>query len=76
MNAHWGTFTKPHDWGTCLAFAHDSLRKRRYEISGQGDCDYMLVGRNGNVMVQVSCVPQSGNTWVCVMEITGNDPQT
>jgi hypothetical protein len=66
MNAQWGTFTKPHAWGTCLSFAQDSFRKHGYEVFGQGDGDYMIVGRNGNVIVQVTSVPQSGNSWVCV----------
>jgi hypothetical protein len=66
MNAQWGSFTKPNSWGTCLSFGQDSFRRRGYEIFGQGDGDYMIVGRRGEVIVQVTAVPQQGNTWVSV----------
>jgi hypothetical protein len=45
MNAQWGSFTKPHHWGTCPSFGQDSFRKRDSEVFGQGDGDYMIVGR-------------------------------
>lgn len=56
MNAQWGSFTKPHHWGTCPSFGQDSFRKRDSEVFGQGDGDYMIVGRKGDVMVQVTAV--------------------
>lgn len=67
MFVHWGTFTKPNGLNTCLSFADDSMRKEGYQIwETAGDGDYMLIGGNGNVIVNVTCVPQNGNTWLSV----------
>ncbi|MFF0490938.1 hypothetical protein ACWDSJ_17620 [Nocardia sp. NPDC003482] len=67
MFAHWGTFTKPNSLNVCLGFADDSLRQHGYQVwETANDGDYMLIGGNNNVIVNVTCVPQQGNTWISV----------
>ncbi|MBF6174079.1 hypothetical protein [Nocardia blacklockiae] len=67
MFAHWGTFTKPNSLNVCLNFAGDSLRQHGYQIwETVDDGDYMVIGGRDNVIVNVTCVPQRGNTWVSV----------
>jgi hypothetical protein len=67
MNAQWGTFTKPYKLNTCLTFASDAMQKQGYQIwDTAGDGDYMVIGGTGDVIVNVTCVPQQGNTWIAV----------
>jgi hypothetical protein len=61
-----GTFTKAADAPTCLSFARDSFGRRGFTVFQAPDGGYTTIAGNSSVIVQVTCVPQSGNTWVAV----------
>jgi hypothetical protein len=62
-----GTFTKAADVPTCLSFAKDSFVRRGLSIF-QPPAGYTTIGGRPDysVIVQVTCVPNGGNTWIAV----------
>lgn len=76
MQVDWGTFTKPNSLQVSLQIAGDALRKQGYTIwEPSNDGDYMVIGGNNDVIVNVTCVPQNGSTWIAVTSYS-NDAKT
>ena len=71
---YYGTFTKATDAPTCLSNANESFQRRNLNLFLAPD-GYMTVGgaADGSVMVQVSCAPQNGNTWVAVTAFSNDN---
>jgi hypothetical protein len=72
---YYGMFTKAADVPTCLSFANDSFRKHNLNVFlPPGGGHYTTVGgaADSSVIVQVTCVPQNGNTWG-VVTVFSND---
>jgi hypothetical protein len=64
---YFGTFTKPNDVPTCLSFATDSFRTRGLNVFVQPNGFFTAGGApDSSVIVQVTCAPQGGNTWMVV----------
>ncbi|MFF2041363.1 hypothetical protein ACFVVX_13105 [Kitasatospora sp. NPDC058170] len=67
MYVHWGTFTKNDTLGYCLGLAQSALRERGFQVWDlAGDGDYQVIGGNNDVIANIVCVPQGGNTWMTV----------
>jgi hypothetical protein len=66
--AHWGTFTKPMDFREILSIGENAMKSRGMQIwDTSSDGDYVVIGGRGDLIVQVTTVPQGGNpTWVIV----------
>lgn len=66
--AQWGTFTKVATLKDCLSYAQAAMEKKHYKILDKaGDGDYMVIGGDKTVIVQVVCVPQKdGKVWMVV----------
>ena len=74
MYWYYGTFTKPYDPTTCLSFANDSFQRHSLNLF-LAPTGYMTVGGapDFSVIVQVTCAPQGGGTWVAVTAFSDND---
>ena len=68
MFAHWGTFNKNQGVQQCLMLAEQAMDGRGYQVWDiQNDGDYMVIGGNNDVIVNVTGVPQQpGHSWVAV----------
>ncbi|MFD5922012.1 hypothetical protein ACFVYP_35850 [Kitasatospora sp. NPDC058201] len=67
MYAHWGTFTKNDNLGSCLGLAQTALERQGFQVWDlAGNGDYQVIGGNGNVIATVVCVPQGRNVWLTV----------
>ncbi|MBP2325709.1 hypothetical protein JOF56_006094 [Kibdelosporangium banguiense] len=69
MAAHWGTFNKNYDHRTCLSMSSTAVSDYALQIYDNAwDGDYIVIGGGrGDLVVQVTCVPQGGNnTWIAV----------
>jgi hypothetical protein len=66
--AHWGTFTKPMDFHEILSIGENAMKSRGMQIwDTSNDGDYIVIGGKGDLIVQVTTVPQGGNpVWVAV----------
>ncbi|TWP50768.1 hypothetical protein FKR81_19390 [Lentzea tibetensis] len=74
MAAHWGTFHKNYDHRTCLSMSGNAVVDYSLKIyNGVGDGDYVVIGGRDDLVVQVTCVPVSGNqTWMAVTAWAGD----
>jgi hypothetical protein len=66
--AQWGTFTKVATLKDCLSYAQAAMEKKHYKIHDKArDGDYMVIGGDTTVIVQVVCVPEKGGkVWIVV----------
>ncbi len=66
--AQWATFTKVATLKDCLSFAQAAMEKKKYTIHNKArDNDYVVIGADKTVVVQVVCVPEKdGKVWVFV----------
>jgi len=65
---HWGTFDKPMDFHEVLSIGENAMTRRGMKIwDTASDGDYIVIGSMGDLVVQVTTVPQGGSpTWVAV----------
>lgn len=67
MYAHWGAFPSGHPIRDVLPVAEAAMTQVGLQIYSQAFHDkYIVTGGNGNVMVIVTCIPESEQSWVVV----------
>ncbi len=66
--AHWGSFNKFMDFHQILIIGENAMKSRGMQIwDTSSNGDYVVIGNRGDLIVQVTTVPQAGNpTWVVV----------
>jgi hypothetical protein len=64
-----GGFEKTESFTICLLFANSALTQQHYATSKLG---FTVLGSNGPVVVQVTCIPNGGKTSVSVTAISSD----
>jgi len=75
MYWYYGTFTKPEDAPTCLAFASTAFDRYNLKVFLAPDGGFTTVAGapDDSVIVQVACAPQDGHTWAVVTAFSDNN---
>ena len=65
---YWGSCNRSYDPQNCVSFATDSFQKHGLSVWVPPGGGYATFAGNtgSSVIVQVTCAPQGGNTWMVV----------
>ena len=74
MFVHWSQLRKPYGLNACLTFGRDAITRQGLALIDEvGDGDYIVMGKNDDVVVHVVVVPEEEGSWVGISAYSADD---